>query len=335
MQQKLKPLHRLLLLIGAAGLVAVIYLPMWRIDLVAPQYPEGLMLQINPDGLAGDVEIINGLNHYIGMKTMHSEDFWEFSILPWIIAGFAGLFILTALLNRKKVLYGSMILFLSFGILAMYDFWKWEYDYGHDLDPNAAIKVPGMAYQPPLIGFKQLLNFGAYSIPDTGGWIFIGVGMILAFITFMEWRGSRMQVKAPLTASIALMLLCSGCTEIPAPIQYSKDQCAHCRMSIEDARYACEIVTDKNKVYKFDDVFCAIEHINSGKTPRENVQHVFLSNYLPQHGFLKAEECFLLESDELQSPMNSNIAAFATEDEMRTVMHEKGGRSIKWINLLK
>jgi len=50
-------------------------------------------------------------------------------------------------------------LFVLFGIIAMVDFWRWEYDYGHDLDPNAAIIVPGMAYQPPLIGFKQLLNF--------------------------------------------------------------------------------------------------------------------------------------------------------------------------------
>jgi len=70
----------------------------------------------------------------------------------------------------------------------MIDFWKWEYDYGHDLDPAAAIKVPGMAYQPPLIGFKQLLNFGAYSIPDIGGWLFIGVGLILVFIVIFELR---------------------------------------------------------------------------------------------------------------------------------------------------
>ena len=65
----------------------------------------------------------------------------------------------------------------------MVDFWLWEYDYGHDLDPAAAIKVPGMAYQPPLIGFKQLLNFGAYSIPASGGWIFIGVGVIVAALS--------------------------------------------------------------------------------------------------------------------------------------------------------
>jgi copper chaperone NosL len=61
----------------------------------------------------------------------------------------------------------------------MIDFYRWNYNYGHDLDPNAPIQVPGMSYQPPIIGYKQLLNFGAYSIPDTGGWIFMGVGLLL------------------------------------------------------------------------------------------------------------------------------------------------------------
>ena len=71
------------------------------------------------------------------------------------------------------------ILFVVFGIVAMIDFWRWEYNYGHNLNPDAPIIVPGMAYQPPLIGFKQLLNFGAYSIPAIGGFLFVGVGIIL------------------------------------------------------------------------------------------------------------------------------------------------------------
>ncbi len=70
---------------------------MWRIDLVAPQYPEGLMLLIYPDKLAGNVDIINGLNHYIGMKTLHTEDFIEFTILPYIIIFFAIAFIFMAI----------------------------------------------------------------------------------------------------------------------------------------------------------------------------------------------------------------------------------------------
>ena len=78
---KLKPWIRFLLIICGLALVAVLFVPLWRIDLAAPQYPEGLRLLIYPDKLAGNVDIINGLNHYIGMKTLHTEDFMEFKIM--------------------------------------------------------------------------------------------------------------------------------------------------------------------------------------------------------------------------------------------------------------
>ncbi|WP_257213647.1 hypothetical protein [Sphingobacterium sp. 1.A.4] len=184
-------LHRVLLVLCSLALVAVIFLPIWRIELDAAQYPEGLELQIYSHKLAGQVEIINGLNHYIGMKTLHADDFVEFTVLPYIIGFFALAFLAVGLANKPKWVYVLFGAFLLFGIVAMVDFYIWEYDYGHNLDPNAPIKVPGMAYQPPLIGYKQLLNFGAYSIPDIGGWIFIGCGILLAYSAVQEWRKAK------------------------------------------------------------------------------------------------------------------------------------------------
>lgn len=176
---------------GGIALLAVIILPIWRIELIAPQYPEGLELLIYSNNLGGQVDIINGLNHYIGMKVLNVDDFIEFKVLPYIIAVYAALFLFTGLLGRRKMVYVLFGLFLLFGIVAMVDFYIWLYDYGHNLDPNAAIKVPGMAYQPPLLGYKVLLNFIAFSIPDTGGWIFIGCGIALAFVVFMEWKAAK------------------------------------------------------------------------------------------------------------------------------------------------
>lgn len=182
---------RMLLIFCGLALVVVLFVPMWRIDLVAPQYPEGLMLLIYPDKLGGNVDIINGLNHYIGMKTLHTEDFIEFTVLPYLIGFFAAAFIVTGIIGKRKILNILFVLFVCFGVLAMYDFWRWEYNYGHNLNPDAAIIVPGMAYQPPLIGFKQLLNFGAYSMPDIGGWIFVGVGAILFLCVIVAWRFAK------------------------------------------------------------------------------------------------------------------------------------------------
>lgn len=188
---KINGLTKVLLFMAAILLVISIFVPLWYIDLDAPQYPEGLRLLIYPNKLEGDVEIINGLNHYIGMKTLHTNDFVEFTVLPYIIGFFAALTLIVALVGNRKFLYFLLALFVVFGIVAMYDFWKWEYDYGHNLDPAAAIKVPGMAYQPPLIGFKQLLNFGAYSFPDIGGWCFIGAGALMLLAVILEWRRAK------------------------------------------------------------------------------------------------------------------------------------------------
>ena len=170
---------RMITVVCGLALIVVLFVPLWQIELAAPQYPEGLVLKMYPDKLGGNVEVINGLNHYIGMKTLHANNFIEFTVLPYIIGFFAAFCFLVALINRKKWLNILFICFVTFGIIAMIDFYRWNYNYGHDLDPNAPIQVPGMSYQPPIIGYKQLLNFGAYSIPDIGGWIFIGVGLLL------------------------------------------------------------------------------------------------------------------------------------------------------------
>lgn len=190
----IKSIHRIILLICGIALLAVIFLPIWRIELDAAQYPEGLELHIYSYKLDGQVEIINGLNHYIGMKTLHADDFVEFTVLPYIIGIYALAFIVAGLLARRKWMYILLGAFLVFGIVAMVDFWFWEYDYGHNLSDDAPIKVPGMAYQPPLIGYKQLLNFGAYSIPDIGGWIVITCGLLLCYCVYREWQFSTNKI---------------------------------------------------------------------------------------------------------------------------------------------
>lgn len=194
-QRKISKLSRAILLLGGIALLAVIILPIWRIELVAPQYPEGLELLIYSYKLDGQVDIINGLNHYIGMKVLNADDFIEFTVLPYIIAVYAALFLIAGLVGSRKFLYVLFGLFLLFGVVAMVDFYMWLNDYGHNLDPEAAIKVPGMAYQPPLLGYKQLLNFLAFSIPDTGGWIFIGCGVVLAYLVVVEWRASKKRIR--------------------------------------------------------------------------------------------------------------------------------------------
>lgn len=182
---------RLLILAAALIMLALYFVPFWQILMWAPQYPEGLAMQIWVNKLSGDVEIINGLNHYIGMKHIKVEMFPEFRIMPYALAGLIGLGVLVAVVGRRFGLWFFCIAIIAVGIAGLYDFYLWGYDYGHNLDPNAAIKVPGMSYQPPLIGSKSLLNFLAYSGPDTGGWIMLTSGLLAIGVLIFELRKNK------------------------------------------------------------------------------------------------------------------------------------------------
>ena len=189
----LHKITKILLAVLGIGLVISIFVPIWSIYLSAPQYPEGLAMFIHADKVSGEYEIINGLNHYIGMKEIHADEFWEFKILPFALGPFAVLCFLAAFLNSRKILYTLTGIYLLFGVGFVIDFWRWLYDYGHNLNPHAAIIVPGMSYQPPLFGYKQLLNFEVWSYPNIGGGIMIATGVILIILAFME---NRMAKKA-------------------------------------------------------------------------------------------------------------------------------------------
>lgn len=334
---KLKPWIRILLGLCGLALVAVLFVPLWRIDLVAPQYPEGLWLLIYPDKLAGNVDIINGLNHYIGMKTLHTEDFIEFTVLPYIIGFFALFFIIAGVVARRKLLYLLFVLFVSFGILAMYDFWRWEYNYGHNLDPNAAIIVPGQAYQPPLIGFKQLLNFGAYSFPDIGGWIFISVGALLLFMVVIVWRSAKKRTikYANTIVAIALVTMITSCNAGPEPLTTGVDNCHFCKMTISDVRFGAEVVTKKGKIYKFDDSKCMINYLNTNDVELKDIKNMYLTNYSGTHQLIDVNNASLLMAEELRSPMGGNVAAFDDKDSLQTIQKRFNGKTINWSELYK
>src|SRR5690606_20421394 len=144
MKKKMSNTSRILVALAAIAMIATYFLPTWSIYLIAPQYPEGLSMQIWLNKITGQVEIINGLNHYIGMKTINADMFPEFKILPFIIGFFILYGLIVAFTGSRKMLFSFLIMLVLFGIAALVDFYMWGYDYGHDLDPTAAIQVPGL-----------------------------------------------------------------------------------------------------------------------------------------------------------------------------------------------
>jgi copper chaperone NosL len=189
--KSLKPITRIVVAVSALALIAAYYVPLWQILMWAPQYPEGLEMKIWINTLSGDVKTISALNHYIGMKTIEVSMFPEFNYMIYLVGAIIAIGLLTGIINKQFMLIAYMSVILAAGIGALIDFYIWGYDYGHNLNPEAPIKIEGMSYQPPLIGTKVLLNFTAFSGPDIGGWIFISVGALLAGLVFYEWKKNK------------------------------------------------------------------------------------------------------------------------------------------------
>ncbi len=168
----MKSKSRIFMLAAAGFLCLMFVFPLWKISLLAPQYPKGLIMFIWVNKITGSepatLQNINIMNHYIGMKAIEPDSIPELQFMQYIIVGLAGLALLLAIFNKWQLNLVWLIVLVTAGTLAIYDFYLWEYDYGHNLDPTAAIKIEGMAYQPPLIGKKLILNFTALSYPQLG-----------------------------------------------------------------------------------------------------------------------------------------------------------------------
>lgn len=191
--KKLTTISRIIIAVSALLMISAYFVPLWRILMWAPQYPEGLGMQIWINDITGDVRIISALNHYIGMRHIEVSMFPEFEYMIYIVAFVIAFGLLATVINKRYMLVSYVLLIVACGIAALVDFYLWGYDYGHNLDPNAAIVVPGMAYQPPVIGTKQLLNFTAFSGPDVGGWIFMASGILaIGALGFEIYRSRRM-----------------------------------------------------------------------------------------------------------------------------------------------
>lgn len=334
-KKTLTPISRIIIAVCGLMLMTVLFVPLWQIEMDAPQYPEGLVLKMHPHKLAGNVDIINGLNHYIGMKELHAENFIEFTVLPYIIIFFA-LFCFVVAIQRKRVWLTVLTsAFIIFGIIAMADFYRWLYDYGHDLNPAAAIIVPGQSYQPPLLGFKQLLNFGVYSIPDIGGFLFILVGILLLTITIIQYKTKKKKKmtnvnKVVAAVAVFLMMALASCSTGPQPIKIGSDACVFCKMTIADKNFGAEIMTKKGKAYKFDDTHCLLAFMKDGTVAEKDIEGTYLVNFVEPHNFIEVSDVLLLKSEDLHSPMGGNVASFDNKDKLDEVAIRVKGEIITW-----
>ena len=307
-------LSRILTAVAALLLVAMYFLPLWSIQLKAPQYPEGLGMYIRLSTITGSTEFdltkINNLNHYIGMKPIVAEAIPELKFMPWIVAAIIGAGLLVAALGRRRLLHVWLFAFAILGAAGLADFYRWSYDYGHNLDAETAIiKVPGMSYQPPLIGTKQLLNFTASSWPASGGYLAglaFGIGALAALLASRGVRRGAVGVAALAVAA------CS--TTDPHAMAYDgSESCEYCRMAITDPRYGTQLITRTGKVLRFDSIECLASYYARARD-EGTVASVWVSDVArPGVPVASGIARFVRQHGPAGSPMGLGLAAFGPE----------------------
>jgi hypothetical protein len=184
---------RLMMVAAAALLLTTFFLPLWNLTMFAPQYPDGLRLDIYSSGLAGarggqDLKEINVLNHYIGMRALAVEDFMEFKWMPYVIGGI-GLIILRAVVHGTvAALLDVNVVFGYFSTFSLFSFGYKLYRYGHDLAPNAAVRVD--PFTPPIFGYEKIANFEVYSYPQAATYGMAAAMLLLAVAFVLAWRSA-------------------------------------------------------------------------------------------------------------------------------------------------
>lgn len=182
--------HRFSILVLSAVLVAVaIVLPLWGMTLVSTQYPEGLRMVVYPTTIRGDIHEINALNHYIGMTPIADDFFTELRLLPLAFALTAAVTLLAAFIRRPWV---TLFPLAAMGMLGGYGFWSMQrrlYQFGHDLDPRAAIDIA--PFTPPMLGQNQIAQFASYSYFSWGTVLPIVAGVLLTLVLVSDLRTQR------------------------------------------------------------------------------------------------------------------------------------------------
>jgi len=173
---------RILTLIAALSVVLTFLFPLWRMQFFATFYPDGLKLYIYAYKLEGgktagrdDLREINTLNHYIGMKPLSQSDFPEFTYLPFVFGALGLLTLRAVVLGKISTVVDLIVMYIYVGLFSILDFYNKLYTYGHNLAPDAPIKVA--PFTPPVFGKKLIAQFTVYSYPSLGS-----LGLLLAIV---------------------------------------------------------------------------------------------------------------------------------------------------------
>ncbi len=110
----------------------------------------------------------------------------------------------------------------------------------------------------------------------------------------------------------------------PTKIITGKDACDYCKMTITDEKYAAELLTEKGRVYKFDDIRCLSGYKTSN--PEKEAQS---TSYLVDYSsgeFIAETSATLITGGSIKSPMGGNTQAYKDATKAQKAAEELGAQ---------
>jgi copper chaperone NosL len=367
---------RLILALAALLMLPVFIFPLWSIRMTAPQYPEGLGMYILVNDVRGhdrhDLQNINILNHYIGMRAIEPEEIPELKIMPIVLGALVATGLVVALVGQPWVMVAWLVVFVGTGIAGLVDFYLWNIDYGHNLSPDAPIRIPGMTYSPPIIGSAQILNIRATSYPHIGAFLLALSALLAGWSVFRAFpnRGRQRSAEGevvpvteredatdpgrssgslPLRARMVLLpLLLAGCSvEAGAPgagtrdraegidrMVYGESEDAYCGDRVEDVRWGGELRTVSGERLRFRSVECLAAFVLDGRVAHDQVAALKVVDFPHGWKLIDAQTATFLRTPNLASPTRLNLLAIESEKMAVNLQAAYAGDLIRWDDVL-
>ena len=133
---------------------------------------------------------------------------------------------------------------------------------------------------------------------------------------------------------MAITLVFTSCSIDPEPLNYGKDQCEHCRMTIMDNKFGAEIITKKGKIYKFDAAECMIRFVKEGKVNDGDVSKYLVIDASKPASFINAKDAMYLISENFPSPMGADLSAYGTRADVENFQKQYSGEIKDWDEVL-
>lgn len=184
-------------LVAGALLAVALFVPLWRMEMVAPQYPTGLRMYAygshfadDPDTYYEDIREINGLNHYIGMKPIKQVTEMDLFI-PGVLATILGLLLVPLVRWRRTLFRALMVAAVWFlPVFFVADLQYWLYDYGHTMNREAPLNTG--SFTPKVMGETKVWNFHANTGFEIGFYLMVAAAVVVTILPpAINWLRQR------------------------------------------------------------------------------------------------------------------------------------------------